>query len=334
MAWLPGMGQTLALRHYTLADGLPQSTLYGLCQDQRGQLWAGTQSGVCWFDGRKFTTLDSRQGLPDNHVTAVAEGPDGTLWFGHRYAGVSYYRGGRARRLPGLTASGQVRQIVPDGPQTLWVATDGSGLFRVAGQGQRQRITRITHQQGLPSDSVNQLLRGPNGAYWAATSAGLVAIDPATNRAVAIPGLPAALSQQPVYKIADGGQGRYWCATNQGLLELSGGQGRSWQLRRYTTADGLCDNRVRAVHKDRRGRVWVVTVAGVSRLDSILTCFAASATPTLIDGINDVLEDREGNLWLAHNGGLAQHLADERFTQFSIADGLLNPEVYSILEVA
>ena len=94
-----GAAQTLALRDYTLANGLPQAMVYGICQDKQGRLWAGTQGGVCVFDGQKFRTLTTAQGLPDNHVKSVAAAPDGTLWLGHNYGGVSFVEpNGRVRR--------------------------------------------------------------------------------------------------------------------------------------------------------------------------------------------------------------------------------------------
>ena len=84
--------------------------VYASCQDGRGQLWAGTQSGVCAFNGQQFRTYDGRQGLPDNHVRAVAFSPTGTLWLGHQYGGVSELREGRCR-VPGLRLPAHVRSL-------------------------------------------------------------------------------------------------------------------------------------------------------------------------------------------------------------------------------
>ena len=94
----PARAQPLALRDYPVANGLPQTMVYASCQDGRGQLWAGTQSGVCAFNGQQFRTYDGRQGLPDNHVRAVAFSPTGTLWLGHQYGGVSGLCEGREGR--------------------------------------------------------------------------------------------------------------------------------------------------------------------------------------------------------------------------------------------
>jgi signal transduction histidine kinase/ligand-binding sensor domain-containing protein len=74
-------------------------------------------------------------------------------------------------------------------------------------------------------------------------------------------------------------------------------------LRFFTTADGLGDNRVNRILMDSRGLLWICTNSGVSRFDgSNLHSFG------LPDGLpyavlNDAFETRDGNLWLASNGG-------------------------------
>ncbi|WP_280640584.1 two-component regulator propeller domain-containing protein [Hymenobacter volaticus] len=51
------------------------------------------------------------------------------------------------------------------------------------------------------------------------------------------------------------------------------------------------------------------------------------------DQAHDLLEDREGNVWIVHDNGLTQHLADERFTQYTPQDGLPDNQVLAILAV-
>jgi ligand-binding sensor domain-containing protein len=58
-------------------------------------VWAGTWGGgVARFDGARWTNLSSRDGLAGDIVYAIAQGPDGTLWFGTN-RGVSRYDGTR-----------------------------------------------------------------------------------------------------------------------------------------------------------------------------------------------------------------------------------------------
>ena len=118
--------QTLALRGYTLANGLPQTVVNAICQDGQGRLWAGTQGGVCGFDGHQFRNLTTAQGLPDNHAKVVAAAPDGSLWLGHNYGSVSVARpDGQVRRCRpcGLGVPAGGRCVWPASPRTVWVGT-------------------------------------------------------------------------------------------------------------------------------------------------------------------------------------------------------------------
>ena len=75
-------GQLYNFTNYGLEQGLPQSTVYSTCQDSRGYLWIGTESGVARFNGYQFVVFDKSSGLPGNFVRSVVEGADGNIWVG------------------------------------------------------------------------------------------------------------------------------------------------------------------------------------------------------------------------------------------------------------
>jgi len=323
--------QTLALRRYTTANGLPQTMVYAICQDGRGQLWAGTQGGVCVFNGQEFRTYDGRHDLPDNHVRAVAPAPDGTIWLGHEYGGVSWLRGGRVQpcRLRGLRLPAHVRSIYCASNQVIWVATAGQGLWRLQCGPRDTLLTHFGRAQGLPSDSVNCVKPGPGGQLWAATTDGLVTVG---SREQA---LPAALNRTAVNGFYRVGDTLAWCATANGLLHLSRrAPGQPWQIQRYDASNGLCSNQVLSVVQDRTGQVWVATSGGLCRAQRgqrRFVCFAGQRNFDS-DQAHDLLDDREGSLWIVDDNGLGQHLADERFTQYAPTEGLPDNEVHTILK--
>ena len=45
------LAQHFDFKNYTIADGLPQSTVYTIFQDTKGYIWLGTQGGTSKFNG-------------------------------------------------------------------------------------------------------------------------------------------------------------------------------------------------------------------------------------------------------------------------------------------
>jgi len=84
------------VRQFGPADGLNQPFIYCLLQDKQGYLWLGTAEGLVRYDGARFVTLTTQDGLAENFVTGLWEEPGtGRLW-------VAHYQGGRSlRSAPG-----------------------------------------------------------------------------------------------------------------------------------------------------------------------------------------------------------------------------------------
>src|SRR5690242_19440147 len=72
----------------------------------------------------------------------------------------------------------------------------------------------------------------------------------------------------------------------------------------YTTADGLAHNEVTRIVRDSRGFLWFCTFEGLSRFDgySFTTYGPQQGLPSQV--INDLLETREGQYWVATSAGL------------------------------
>jgi signal transduction histidine kinase/ligand-binding sensor domain-containing protein len=100
-------------------------------------------------------------------------------------------------------------------------------------------------------------------------------------------------------------------------------EARELPLRFFTTADGLGDNRVKRILLDSHGLLWICTSSGINRFDG--SSFQSFGLP---DGlpfpiINDLLETRGGDFWLASNGGgvirlrLSSH--GQRYQSFAVS---------------
>ncbi|MGQ9846331.1 MAG: ligand-binding sensor domain-containing protein, partial [Bacteroidales bacterium] len=72
--------------YYTIADGLPNGTIYEIIQDKNGNLWMSTNRGLAFFDvnQKKITAFDVNDGIQglefNNGASYIA--PSGEIFFG------------------------------------------------------------------------------------------------------------------------------------------------------------------------------------------------------------------------------------------------------------
>lgn len=126
--------------------------------------------------------------LTDPRVRSLAVTGDGSLWVGTARGlnRVDPLKGRveqfRPRTRAGAALHGNyVSTLLTDRQGRLWAGTVGGGLALFEQQGTAWRgIAHFGRREGLPHDTIDKLLAGPDGAIWASTDGGIARIDPAT----------------------------------------------------------------------------------------------------------------------------------------------------------
>ena len=67
---------------YNPGDGHHRIGVSSLLKDRRGQLWAGTWNGLCRWNGRRFETYTTADGLTNDWVRCLLEDEQGDIWVG------------------------------------------------------------------------------------------------------------------------------------------------------------------------------------------------------------------------------------------------------------
>ncbi|MBZ0112878.1 MAG: hypothetical protein K8J08_10485, partial [Thermoanaerobaculia bacterium] len=321
---------TPLFERFSEREGLPDSTVYALSQDEVGLLWIATGAGgLNVFDGQRFRTAQRGAGTastPYDSISTVLVSRQGWLWIGAWGGGLEVYDpvADRSRKIGDASGPQRIQSLLEGRDGTLWVGSSGEGLFRLdAGSEELVSVLDGTRVEGhgriwsLAEDSAG---------LWVATSADLVYIPFDDNEEMEFIGLPI----HPRALLLDGDT--LWIGGDDQLYRLD----RRTRSGIERVAGGLTVVNVLYRLEDR---LLVGTESGLRAIDPVdgSAAWPLAGQPELVvsdDNIRDILQDRSGLLWLAtREGGLLKLRSDAPAFGGGLLPGSLRT-VIAISEVA
>ncbi|MBL8189534.1 MAG: hypothetical protein JNK38_16105, partial [Acidobacteria bacterium] len=323
--------------NYTTADGLIHTRIEDIVESRDGTYWIGTLGGLSSFvpsrDSLPFLRSNSSQPLFTNHVihgdknanviASLLEDRAGQLWIGTQ-AGL--FRLNRTATDP--TKRFEAISVgFPNKPDNLFevvlMAEDHEGslwLGSIFGLSRRLPDGRFVHYSVKPgegTDSIRAIVEDREGRLWIGQQSGLMIYKPE----------PAAAAKSGFIALEKIAQQNSSPNLQDGKLILPAIPG---EARWYTTADGLEDQRARAICETADGHVWIGTLTGgLSEFDG--QRFRNLTTGQGISRLITALaEDRAGNLWVGARVGGVTKIARSGFMTYRLADGLGSTDVFSI----
>ncbi len=335
--------------YYNLRSGLVDNTVTCIFEDEEGNIWIGTDSGVSMYGKVIFEALTVESGFPNNHVLCVATDSFGNVWCGPNNSGLAringeqlefFLKGNSSRSVVSIAPASNglilgsmgagigcfsngriifdekktdedVYDILTVNDNDYWAASS-RGLIHVRGSD----IKYYTVADGLPDDYIFFLARDAKGRIWCTTSAGLSIFDGErfTNYTVAN-GLPS----DACTDIAIDKYGDVWVGTENGLCRIAEKDGK-FDFRIYTVKDGLISNSINLVHADASDRLWIGYVNGLNAID-LKTDHIDKYTDedgylALDSYIGAAATDMHGNVWFGTVEGLVKYnpKADRKYT--------------------
>ncbi|MDX2018880.1 MAG: two-component regulator propeller domain-containing protein [Deltaproteobacteria bacterium] len=224
-----------------LVDLLPNPWVWAMAESANGRLWFGTEGGLLAVnaDGSAPRVFTTRDGLPNQHITAITVDGDKT-WIGTIDA-------------LSVIEQGKVRVVLERFPVATILARPNGRLF-VGGPGGAAVLDNGVQTTRLKVGSVNCMLADEAGKIWIGTVYDLNVVDEKT--------LATSLPLERTIGVMALGRDR-----DDGLWVFSAERG----LLRMTPTPSLA---VAALHRDaifsvlaaRDGTVWAVTIKGVVQL--------------------------------------------------------------------
>ena len=267
-------------------EGLTNDYVRALREDERHDIWVGTDDGLFRLRQSTFTRMDDRNGVPASSVHAFYSGPGGHLWVGG-YHFFSLSDGGVAEfLLPGGLAD-NVKSILETRDGAIWVGTV-SGLVRRP-PGNQARFARVDSIH----TTVRSLRQDLDGAVWIGTiGEGLFHYrDGVFSQLTA----PASLPGNTVLASFEDSERNIWIGTQTGLLRLSKTAVRTFPLPDAAGAD------FGTVYEDRDGALWV---AGARLYRFSGAAALPQSLPPPLDRVHvrNVFRDSTGVLWVGTDG--------------------------------
>jgi signal transduction histidine kinase/ligand-binding sensor domain-containing protein len=107
----------------------PRASVRSFRKDRSGRMWIGTMSGILVQENGSWRRIDTRDGLPNNRVFALAEAANGDMWIGTQAGMASVSRDlSSVKRYPALTdCPVEACGVLPDG--VMWTSTPFSISF-------------------------------------------------------------------------------------------------------------------------------------------------------------------------------------------------------------
>ena len=323
----------LGHRSWGEKEGYPGRT-EALAQTADGFLWMGTDSGLFRFDGVRFERYVPRSGdkLPAGPLRALLALHDGSLWVAYRLENtISVLRNGSVKnygKADGVTS--YPTAIAQDHEGTLWASIE-TGLIRFNGTRWDQIGADWNFPAAVPRNTSEALLVDSQGTLWAGVNHTILYLERGSSRFTET-GVSIGFSAA----IAEASDGTIWLSDPLNHVRAIGSS-----LSRKGAAipncepsvpngtPGTCLNAPAPVISisqpvrllfDRRGSLWMTTdTSGVSRIpnpeflkrratfkvnDAVQSFTAKDGLSA--DNCDPILEDREGNIWVATRDGLDQ----------------------------
>lgn len=258
----------------TIDDGLSQSLAEYIYQDSLGYIWIGTNDGLNRYNGNEFKVYKN------------IKNDENTI------------------------SNNMISSLVEDSDKNLWIGTDG-GLNKM--NLNTGEITRylVSEEDKLYSNTVvDELLIDSKGRLWVCTINGLNLYDSENDNFIKV--ASDYLENKGIQDIIEDGEGNIWVSTRDGLFKYNH-EKKSVESFYHDENDKntISENNIFSLHYSNN-ELWIGTKTGglnIMNLKdySIKKYVHDSNNPKSIPSnlIRDIIRDKDGNIWLATDQGLA-----------------------------
>lgn len=320
--------------HYTTDNGLSDSRILDIIQDEKGYIWLATENGLNKFDGYTFKNYfpGNFVSIPDKVVIDLETDQFGTLWIGTSN-GLCYYNRETDQfytiginEPDSLTFPDQsIRKLMADHEGSLWIETKQGYLIQMnilSGKFEYWKHKQIDQEYYR----YHTLFQDKNKNIWCGgRSSGPYFFDRKTHKFQLLPISKTDSSKKreiDTGAIFEDSRNNFWISALDGIYLYE---------REKNTFSKEFGTSTYQIIEDRKNRLWLATGNGLFRYDFGKNEFVHFlANPDVPNGLNDnhvhcVFEDKAGNIWVGTNEGVNLYITqNEMMTHITHISGVEN----------
>ncbi|WP_284318831.1 sensor histidine kinase [Dyella acidisoli] len=299
--------QLSQLQHhaYPTRDGAPSHTS-AIVQTPDGFLWFASQNGLYRFDGVHFDKSVTRL-LPSTNIFSLYAEPNGDLWMGYTFGGISVLHDGKLSNIPASDLpGGSVIGFVRTADGTLWIATT-----RGVARQKNDHWETIGPSQGYPGQHPRWFGK-VNGDIYLFDSKTAYVLDQQNHQFHIVdlsqamhdliglpPGIALNKDNNPYWASLRDPSGALWFTheDKEGITRVrwNDGSGSPSSEEHFDQRDGLTGQYGLVYFMDRESNVWVGTEDGVDRFT--IGKFTPFHFPGSMSNLT-IAADAKGGVWV------------------------------------
>ncbi|MFD1629847.1 hybrid sensor histidine kinase/response regulator transcription factor [Pseudopedobacter beijingensis] len=335
--------QSLLFEHLTVKDGLSQSTVNSIYQDESGMMWIGTKDGLNKYNGNEFEVFKpvkgDTTGLFGNNIQTVCGDRKGHLFVQCLWGLIDYDL--KSQEFKTVTSKGIV--TISYGLNHLWAGKENSIWI----YDQKTASLKLHYSFGAET-SITAVHEVYNGNLIIGTTKGLLLLDKNKKIKTLIADIevvclfsdskknlwigslndglykinsnaeitnyrhdksdPTSITANFVRAVCEDNLGNYWIGTSNGLNKLVSGTEQFISFKHLANVShSLGSSSIWDIKKDQQGTLWIGTYfGGVDILNPEFSFYKYYNTGT--DGLSSsvighMTEDKDGNVWICTEGG-------------------------------
>ncbi len=318
------LGQNLPssyqFKHLNTSDGLSQSSVIAIEQDNLGRMWLGTRDGLNLYDGNSFrvyrTVANDSTTISNSDILSIKQDSKGFIWIG-TYNGLNkydpikdsfqrYYHFNDKTSLSNNT----IWSIEELSNGDIWSGTSkGLSIYNEASNEFTNIYAHINDGENkLPSDYILSIKQDNNGTIWVGTSKGFCKVIPQDDETFTFQVFnPTTIEKELFVQVISVCDENTLCVgtKNMGMLKFD------LISERFLPRDNRIQKEdVRAVTSAGNGTLWIGSSDGISILENDdlvkhIRYDAGNENSLSHNYVKSIFKDKKGSVWVgSYYGGV------------------------------